>query len=86
MSWRDRSDAEYCDADLYQVLYRDNGVVLGLVMRLRGGEDTPEAPTLLGKIARSAERSAIACVLCAGPDVVTSCSSILAPSCANFFR
>jgi hypothetical protein len=40
MSWRDRSDAEYCDADLYQVLYRDDGVVLGLVMRLRGGEDT----------------------------------------------
>jgi hypothetical protein len=40
MSWRDRSDAEYCDADLYQVLYRDDGVVLGLVMRLRGGENT----------------------------------------------
>jgi len=40
MSWRDRSDAEYCDADLYQLLYRDDGVVLGLVMRLRGGEDT----------------------------------------------
>jgi hypothetical protein len=40
MSWRDRSDAEYCDADLYQVLYRDDGVVLGLVVRLRGGENT----------------------------------------------
>jgi hypothetical protein len=40
MSWRDRSDAEYCDADLYQLLYRDDGVVLGLVMRLRGREDT----------------------------------------------
>jgi hypothetical protein len=40
MSWRDCSDAEYCDADLYQLLYRDDGVVLGLVMRLRGDEDT----------------------------------------------
>ena len=40
MSWRDCSDAEYCDADLYQVLYRDDGVVLGLVMRLRGGKNT----------------------------------------------
>jgi hypothetical protein len=40
MSWRDRSDAEYCDADLYQLLYRDDGVVLGLVMRLRGRDDT----------------------------------------------
>jgi hypothetical protein len=40
MSWRDCSDAEYCDADLYQLLYRDDGVVLGLVMRLRGGENT----------------------------------------------
>jgi len=40
MSWRDRSDAEYCDADLYQLLYRDDGVVLGLVMRLRDSEDT----------------------------------------------
>ena len=27
MGWRDRSDDEYCDADLYQVLYRDNGAV-----------------------------------------------------------
>jgi hypothetical protein len=40
MSWRDCSDAEYCDADLYQLLYRDDGVVLGLVLRLRGGENT----------------------------------------------
>ena len=40
MSWRDRSNAEYWDADLYQLLYRDDGVVLGLVIRLRGGEDT----------------------------------------------
>ena len=40
MSWRDRSDAEYCDADLYQLLYRDDGVLLGLVMRLRGGKNT----------------------------------------------
>jgi hypothetical protein len=40
MSWRDRSDAAYCDADLYQLLYRDDGVVLGLVMRLRGAENT----------------------------------------------
>jgi hypothetical protein len=40
VSWRDCSDAEYCDADLYQLLYRDDGVVLGLVMRLRGGGDT----------------------------------------------
>jgi hypothetical protein len=38
--WRDHSDAEYCDADLYQLLYRDDGVVLRLVMRLRGGDDT----------------------------------------------
>ena len=36
MSWRDHSDVEYCDADLYQVLRRDDGVVLGLVMRPRG--------------------------------------------------
>jgi hypothetical protein len=40
MSWRDRSDAEYCDADLYQLLYRDDGVVLGLVMRMPGSHDT----------------------------------------------
>ena len=40
MSWRDRSDAEYCDADLYQLLYRDDGVVLGLVMRQRGAGNT----------------------------------------------
>jgi hypothetical protein len=33
-------DAEYCDADLYQVLYRDDGVVLGLVLRLRDGKNT----------------------------------------------
>jgi hypothetical protein len=29
-----------CDADLYQVLCRDDGVVLGLVMRLPGSHDT----------------------------------------------
>jgi hypothetical protein len=40
VSWRDCSDAEYCDADLYQLLYRDDGVVLGLVLRLRGGGHT----------------------------------------------
>jgi hypothetical protein len=40
MSWRDCSDAEYCDADLYELLYSDNGVVLGLVMRLRGAKNT----------------------------------------------
>jgi len=40
MGWRDRSDDEYCDADLYQVLYRDDGVVLGLVIRLRGVKNT----------------------------------------------
>jgi hypothetical protein len=40
MSWRDCSDAEYCDAELFQLLYRDDGVVLGLVLRLRGGENT----------------------------------------------
>jgi hypothetical protein len=40
MSWRDCSDAEYCDAELFQLLYRDDGVVLGLVLRLRGVENT----------------------------------------------
>ena len=40
MSWRDCSDAEYCHADLYEVLYRDDGVVLGLVMRMPGSHDT----------------------------------------------
>ena len=30
MSWRDCSDAEYCDAELFQLLYRDDGVVLYL--------------------------------------------------------
>jgi hypothetical protein len=40
MSWRDCSDAEYCGADLYQLLYRDDGVVLGLVMRMPGSRDT----------------------------------------------
>jgi hypothetical protein len=40
MSWRDCSDAEYCAAELFQLLYRDDGVVLGLVLRLRGVENT----------------------------------------------
>ena len=40
MSWRDCSDAEYCHADLYEVLYRDDGVVLGLVMRMPDSHDT----------------------------------------------
>jgi len=39
MSWRDCSGAEYCDAELFQLRYRDD-VVLGLVIRLRGGENT----------------------------------------------
>jgi hypothetical protein len=40
MSWRGCSDVEYCDAELFQLLYRDDGVVLGLVLRLRGVENT----------------------------------------------
>ena len=32
---------------MYQVLYRDDGVVLGLVMRLRGGEDTYDISGLM---------------------------------------
>ena len=40
MSWRDCSGAEYCDAELFQLLYRDDGVVLGLVLRLRGAGNT----------------------------------------------
>jgi hypothetical protein len=38
MSWRDSEDAKGCD--MHQALYRDDGELLGMVLRLHGGEDT----------------------------------------------
>jgi hypothetical protein len=38
MSWRDSEDVEGCD--MHQALYRDDGELLGMVLRLHGGEET----------------------------------------------
>ena len=57
MSWRDCSDAEYCDAEVFQLLYRDDGVVLGLVLRLRGGENTDASDKPMSESEWIAERA-----------------------------
>jgi hypothetical protein len=44
MSWRDHSDDKGCD--LYQVLYRDDGVALGCVLRHYDGGLVTPTPTL----------------------------------------
>jgi hypothetical protein len=38
MSWRNHSDDKDCDP--YHVLYRDDGVALGCVLRIPGGHST----------------------------------------------
>ena len=54
--------------------------------RWRQPANSAQSFTVLGKMARSALRSAIACALCCGPAVATSSSRSLPRSRANFSR